>query len=76
MVDNSIFTGEFKPLSLTSEEQPDSDMLDARNIAFFGTTCVFGQGRGIVIRTGGNTVLGQLAKKTDALNFQRESKFS
>jgi sodium/potassium-transporting ATPase subunit alpha len=46
--------------------------LEATNLAFNGTLCVNGEGFGIVIRTGDNTVLGQIAGLT-AGETKRES---
>ena len=36
--------------------------LEAKNIAFFSTSCVDGSGVGLVIATGDNTVMGKIAK--------------
>jgi sodium/potassium-transporting ATPase subunit alpha len=46
--------------------------LEATNLAFNGTLCVNGDGFGIVVRTGDNTVLGQIAGLT-AGETKRES---
>ncbi|KXN70492.1 hypothetical protein CONCODRAFT_70599 [Conidiobolus coronatus NRRL 28638] len=62
-VDNSSLTGESEP----QERVPINDMqnpLEATNIAFNGTLAVAGEGYGIVIRTGDETVLGQIAGMT------------
>jgi sodium/potassium-transporting ATPase subunit alpha len=62
-VDNSSLTGESEP----QERIPSNDMqspLEATNIAFNGTLAVAGEGYGIVIRTGDETVLGQIAGMT------------
>jgi magnesium-transporting ATPase (P-type) len=56
-VDNSSMTGESEPQSrqpLMTAENP----LETRNLAFYSTNCVEGTGRGIIIRTGEDTVLG------------------
>mgnify|MGYP000051147280 CR=1 FL=1 len=42
-------------------EQCNSEVLEAKNIAFFSTNCVEGSARGIVIRCGDNTVMGRIA---------------
>ena len=60
-VDNSSLTGESEPLSRYADvghQQP----LEAKNIAFFSTSCVDGTGTGVVIATGDNTVMGKIAK--------------
>nr|CDP29118.1 Putative type IIC NA+/K+/H+-transporting ATPase [Podospora anserina S mat+] len=62
-VDNSSLTGESEPQDRTT----DNDMknpLEAHNLMFNSTLCVSGEAFGIVIRTGDNTVLGQIASLT------------
>lgn len=39
---------------------PDNP-LETKNMVFFGTFCKEGHGRGVVINTGENTVIGQIA---------------
>lgn len=59
-VDNSPLTGECDP----QERGPvntQKNVLEAENILFNGTLAVSGEGYGIVVRTGDNTVLGQIA---------------
>ena len=53
-VDNSSLTGESEPLSRSSEAGHQMP-LEAKNIAFFSTSCVDGSGVGLVIATGDNT---------------------
>ncbi|KAM3140784.1 hypothetical protein pb186bvf_007011 [Paramecium bursaria] len=60
-VDNSLFTGESEPILLDSQTS-QLPILDARNVAFFGAGCVYGEGKAIVIRTGDQTLCGVLAK--------------
>ncbi|CAD8125531.1 unnamed protein product [Paramecium sonneborni] len=64
-VDNFIFTGDCQPILLESEESNHKSIFEARNVAFLGVGCVFGEGRAIVINTGNQTILGKLAKKID-----------
>ena len=59
-VDNSSLTGESEPQSRDNEPSP-GEALEAKNIAFFSTNCVEGQGTGIVIRCGDNTIMGRIA---------------
>ncbi|KAF9174778.1 hypothetical protein BGX21_009213 [Mortierella sp. AD011] len=62
-VDNSSLTGESDP----QDRNPVNDHknpLEARNLAFNGSLVVNGEGYGLVIRTGDNTVLGQIAGLT------------
>lgn len=60
-VDNSSLTGESEPL-LRSEkcDQPDK-ILETKNVAFFGTLCKYGAGRGVVFNIGDDTIIGQIA---------------
>ena len=60
-VDNSSLTGESDPLS-RSPEAGHKMPLEAKNIAFFSTSCVDGSGVGVVIATGDNTVMGKIAR--------------
>ena len=62
-VDNSSITGESEP----QERVPsvfEGAYLEAGNLAFSGTMAVSGEALGIVIRTGDESVLGQIAKLT------------
>src|SRR3569833_30771 len=62
-VDNSSLTGESEP----QERTKDNDMqnpLEASNLMFNSTLVVTGEAYGVVIRTGDNTVLGQIAHLT------------
>lgn len=57
-VDNSPLTGECEPLLRTVECSHPESYLETSNIAFFGTLCKEGNGKGIVICTGDRTTLG------------------
>ncbi|KAJ4475627.1 aminophospholipid-transporting P-type ATPase [Lentinula aciculospora] len=64
-VDNSSLTGESEPqerraLSNGSSSRP----VEAENLVFNSTLVVNGEGWGIVVRTGDNTLIGQVAKLT------------
>lgn len=59
-VDNSALTGESDPL-LRSEKCTHDNVLETANMAFFGTLCKEGQGKAVVVKIGGETVLGQIA---------------
>merc|ERR1719461_2008463 len=59
-VDNSSLTGESEPQSRDAEDSK-TEVLEAKNIAFFSTNCVEGSARGIVIRCGDDTVMGRIA---------------
>jgi len=60
-VDNSALTGEVEPLLRSPECTHPEEPFETKNIAFFGTLCKEGRGRGIVIQIGGKTVMGQIA---------------
>ncbi|KAF8933772.1 hypothetical protein CPC16_009602 [Podila verticillata] len=62
-VDNSSLTGEIDPQS-RSVTNDMKNPLEARNLCFNGSLVVNGEGYGMVIRTGDNTVLGQIAGLT------------
>ena len=57
-VDNSSLTGEslllMRSIECTNKENP----LETKNLAFFGTLCKEGSGKGVVIFTGDRTVIG------------------
>lgn len=48
-VDNSALTGEVEPLLRTVECTHPDDPFETKNLAFFGTLCKEGRGRGIVV---------------------------
>lgn len=62
MVDNTLFTGETNPIKLKENDiNEENDLLNQRNLAFYGSTCVYGNGKGLVLRTGNKTLLGNIA---------------
>lgn len=60
-VDNSSLTGETELLARSTECTDKDNILETKNIAFFSTLNREGSGRGIVISTGDNTFIGQIA---------------
>ena len=62
-VDNSSLTGETDPQDRNPVNE-HKNPLEARNLCFNGSLVVNGEGYGMVIRTGDNTVLGQIAGLT------------
>lgn len=48
-VDNSALTGEVEPLLRSTECSHPDEPFETKNLAFFGTLCKEGRGRGIVI---------------------------
>ncbi|KZP01143.1 aminophospholipid-transporting P-type ATPase [Calocera viscosa TUFC12733] len=64
-VDNSSLTGESEPQErrCVAEGSP-SRAVEAENLAFNSTLIVSGEGYGVVLRTGDNTFIGQIASLT------------
>eukprot|EP01137_Pigoraptor_chileana_P017147 Opistho-2@449 len=60
-VDNSSLTGECEPQPRSGEATSDNPF-ETENIAFYSTMVTDGTGVGVVIRTGDNTLIGQIAK--------------
>ncbi|KAJ3122544.1 hypothetical protein HK098_002770 [Nowakowskiella sp. JEL0407] len=63
-VDNSSLTGEADPQG-RYPRNTSQNPLEATNLAFNSTLCVSGEAFGLVIRTGDNTVIGQIATLTN-----------
>lgn len=59
-VDNSSLTGESEPQPRKSNEGNET-FIESKNILFFSTNCVEGRATGVVIRTGDNTFIGNIA---------------
>ena len=59
-VNNASLTGESEDILRIVDEHHKS-IFESPNVAFFGTFCTNGEGAGIVIKTGDNTVIGQIA---------------
>jgi len=57
-VDNSSLTGESDPLIRKIECTNPDQILETKNVAFFGTLCNNGKGRGLVFNIGDNTIIG------------------
>ncbi len=71
-VDESTLTGESVPVHKTSETlaNPNLEILEEKNMAFRGTHIVSGSGTAIVARTGGETVIGQIAKEVATIETE------
>lgn len=63
-VDNSSITGESEPIERDTNISTKENPLEANNLSFGGTSVAQGDGYGIVIRTGDDSILGQIAKLT------------
>ncbi|XP_014209852.1 sodium/potassium-transporting ATPase subunit alpha-like [Copidosoma floridanum] len=66
-VENSSITGESEPTTRT-DHPTDANPLESKNVAFFSSFAVSGEGTGIVIATGDNTMIGRLAGLTTNLS--------
>ena len=64
-VDNSSLTGESDPLLRSAECTEPEKVLETKNVAFFGTMCKEGRGKGMVFNIGDDTVIGQIANLAD-----------
>lgn len=60
-VDNSSLTGESDPLLRTINCTHPDKILETKNVAFFGTLCKEGEGKGVVFHIGDATIIGQIA---------------
>ncbi|XP_066600412.1 sodium/potassium-transporting ATPase subunit alpha-like [Prorops nasuta] len=65
-VENSSITGENETVSRTDYPTNDNP-LETKNLAFFSSFAVAGEGKGIVIATGDKTMIGRLAGLTAQL---------
>ncbi|MDD4903220.1 MAG: cation-translocating P-type ATPase [Candidatus Bipolaricaulis sp.] len=63
-VDESSLTGESVPVEKNADAHlaKETGIADRINSAFLGTTVVYGRGRGVVIGTGADTQLGEIAE--------------
>lgn len=68
-IDESTLTGESVPVAKDAEIQLESDidLMERRNMAFTGTTAIKGKGKGIVVATGMDTELGNIAGLTKGI---------
>jgi potassium/sodium efflux P-type ATPase len=62
-IDEAMLTGESVPVEKTIHVIDDDNLSpgDQLNIAFMGTSVVSGRGQGVVVATGGSSVLGRIA---------------
>ena len=64
-VNNASLTGETDDL-WRRPEATSGNPLETANLAFFGTSCTFGSGLGVVIHTGDRTIIGQIPRVTES----------
>ena len=60
-VNNASLTGEPLDILMDPDAPKENFIMEAKNCAFFGTSCSAGKGKGIAIKTGDRTVIGQIA---------------
>ncbi len=68
LVDESALSGEGAPVAKDAAplRRPPATDFEARNVLFSGTAVVSGTAHGVVVATGGRTVVGQLARAAAA----------
>jgi len=59
-VNNASLTGESEDL-LRVVDMHTKNIFESQNVAFFGTSCTNGEGKGMVFKTGDKTVIGRIA---------------
>lgn len=59
-VNNASLTGESEDL-LRVIDMNTKNIFESQNVAFFGTNCTNGKGKGMVFKTGDKTVIGRIA---------------
>lgn len=64
--DRSMLTGESEEVE-GATEMTELNFLETRNVALMGTLVTNGSATGIIILTGGNTVMGRIAKATNSV---------
>ena len=57
-VNNASLNGEQEDIEIDLALEPAVNIFEAKNVAFFGSRCVTGNGVGICFRTGDATVFG------------------
>ena len=61
-VNNASLTGESEDIVIDTDiEKQPKNIFEAKNVAFFGTSCTAGKGEGMCFKIGDNTVIGQIA---------------
>jgi potassium/sodium efflux P-type ATPase len=69
-VDEAILTGESLPVEKTSATLEEDNLTpgDQKNMVFMGTVVLMGRGRGVVVETGGHTILGSIAEEVKRIS--------
>lgn len=68
-VEEAMLTGESLPAPKSKAPLQEKNLTpgDQRNMAFMGTIVLSGRGRGVVVSTGGSTVLGTIAREVQEI---------
>ncbi|MBQ7240707.1 MAG: magnesium-translocating P-type ATPase [Bacilli bacterium] len=64
-INQSSFSGESLPIEKTIDANDTEDIFEIKNICYMGSNVISGSGTGIIIKTGENTYLGKMNKKTN-----------
>jgi len=72
-IEEAMLTGESVPAEKTTGTIKEENLTpgDQRNIAFMGTVVVNGRAKGLVVETGGTTVLGNIAREVREVGIVR-----
>ncbi len=72
-IDESILTGESVTVEKNTHAIKEKNLIpgDQKNMAFMGTSVVTGRAKGVVVETGGKTILGQIATEVKKLSITR-----
>lgn len=61
-VNNASLTGESEDIVVDTDiDKQPKNIFEAKNVAFFGTSCTAGKGEGMCFKIGDDTVIGQIA---------------
>jgi calcium-translocating P-type ATPase len=70
-VDLSTLTGESQPVFRSAELRDTSGpLIEARNLVFSGSSCIGGEAKALVVRTGMQTELGRIAALTERVETE------
>jgi Ca2+-transporting ATPase len=72
-IDEALLTGESLAVEKVSHDIPEENLTpgDQLNMAFMGTAVINGRAKGVVVATGGQTVLGRIAKDVQEITLTR-----
>ena len=70
-VNNAPLTGESVPQTRSTEPERGTELIEAKNIVFSGTTVVSGSGKAVVFATGMGTEFGKIAGLTQEIKEEK-----